>query len=157
MIRARALSGFQFPRKREISKVYDWIIKFNKSNPKIKFEDEFNSIQRLHKSNQSHQSCPGSWTTAKITIKIRDEATINVGEKGCLLKREERAKLVITSSGVTIYNKKCECSLYSFEAEFVEIKEASITGDALSTKHLYDERVSLELCDHTCGWTPSTV
>ena len=37
-----------------------------------------------------------------------------------------------------MYNKMHERSLYPFEAEFVELKDASITGDALSAQHLND-------------------
>jgi len=37
-----------------------------------------------------------------------------------------------------MYNKMHGRSLYSFEAEFVELKDASITEDALSAKHLND-------------------
>ena len=37
-----------------------------------------------------------------------------------------------------MYNKMHERYLYSFEAEFVEIKGASMTGDSLAAKHLND-------------------
>ena len=80
-----------------------------------------------------------SWATSETTIKIRESALADnaidvVGGNECLLKREDRAALV--KSNVAMYNKMHERSLYSFEV--VEIKEASITGDALSAKHLND-------------------
>jgi len=39
---------------------------------------------------------------------------------------------------VATYNKMHEHSLYSFKAEFVELKGASMTGDTLAAKHLND-------------------
>jgi len=81
-----------------------------------------------------------SWATPKTSINIRetalDDSAIDVGGKECLLKRGDRKALI--ESSVSQFNKMHERSLYSFEAEFVEIKESSITGDALSAKHLND-------------------
>ena len=54
----------------------------------------------------------------------------------CLLRRQDGAGLI--TSNVAMYNKMHEWSLYPFEAEFIELKDTSITGDALSAKYLND-------------------
>jgi len=53
-----------------------------------------------------------------------------------LLKRADREALI--TGNIAMYNKMHERSLYSFEAEFVELKGASMIGDTLAAKHLDD-------------------
>ena len=81
-----------------------------------------------------------SWATDTTTIKIRKDplpdAEIDVGGNECLLPRANREALM--TNNVAMYNKMHERSLYSFEAEFVEMKGASMTGDSLAAKHLND-------------------
>jgi len=82
-----------------------------------------------------------SWTlrtqksTSEAEAALADDA-IDVGGSECLLRRQDRAGLI--KGNITMYNKMHEWSLYPFEAEFFELKDASITGDALSAKHLND-------------------
>jgi len=82
-----------------------------------------------------------SWATKTTSITIREDAPladaeIDVGGNSCLLKRADREALI--TGNVMMYNKMHERSLYSFEAEFVEMKGASMTGDTLAAKHLND-------------------
>ena len=79
-----------------------------------------------------------SWATDGITIRddALTDAEIDVGANECLLRRADREELITTN--VAMYNKMHERSLYSFEAEFVEMKGASMTGDTLAAKHLND-------------------
>ena len=81
-----------------------------------------------------------SWATDTTSITICDDALtdaeIDVGANECLLRRADREELITTN--VAMYNKMHERSLYSFEAEFMEMKGASMTGDTLAAKHLND-------------------
>ena len=64
-------------------------------------------------------------------------AEIDIGGNECLLPRVNREALI--TNNVAMYNKIHERSLYSFEAEFVKMKEgASMTGDSLAVKHFND-------------------
>ena len=81
-----------------------------------------------------------SWATGKTSITIREDALadaeIDIGGNSCLLKRADREALI--TGNVAMYNMMHERSLYSFEAEFVELKGASMAGDTLAAKHLDD-------------------
>ena len=82
-----------------------------------------------------------SWATETTSITICEDHAladtgIDVGGNACLLKRANREALI--TGNVVMYNKMHERSLYSFEAEFIELKGASMTGDTLVAKHLND-------------------
>ena len=82
-----------------------------------------------------------SWAAEDAKVDIReaalaDDSIVVGGSECCLLRRQDRAGLI--KGNIAIYNKMHERFVYPFEAEFIELKDMSITGDALSATHLND-------------------